>query len=465
MVFNSLNWKRDALIETDLRPDEEITDATTHETVRVETEWEKEGFRRVRFLARELPPVGYRSFLIRKSSGAAAADEAADMKPVIENQFYRITVDPQSGAVRSIYDKDLKREITDGQSPYSFGQYLYVTGGDPDHNGRTQMIHAYRNFAVPELTIHPAGGGKYLGAKKTPWGYSIKLSSSDVNTPAVNLEILLYDGQKRIDFNYTVDKTYTNDKEAVYFAFPTSAAAPRFAYGIQQGWVDPAKDLLKGASLEWFSIQKWMAAYDSTMAVGIVPLDASLASFGDINRGLWPDEFKPKTATMFSYAMNNYWHTNYRAGQGGTFRFRYVVTSGEGLDPAALSHLGWASMEAPPVDVVVGTDKAGNKNEPLPAEGTSFLTIDAANVVLVTWKRAEDGKGTILRLEETAGRDEDASIALPHARIVAAHECNSVEDDLEELPVTNERLQLKFRPYEVKTVRLATESAVKGGGE
>ena len=33
--------------------------------------------------------------------------------------------------------------------------------------------------------------------------------------------------------------------------------------------------------------------------------------------------------------MNNYWHTNYRAGQGGTFTFRYVMTSAERLDPAA----------------------------------------------------------------------------------------------------------------------------------
>ena len=78
---------------------------------------------------------------------------------------------------------------------------------------------------------------------------------------------------------------------------------------------------------------------DNFATVGIVPLDAPLASFGDINRGAWPGEFRPKSATLFSYAMNNYWHTNYRAAQGGDFTFRYVLTSEAKLDPAFLTRL------------------------------------------------------------------------------------------------------------------------------
>ena len=51
--------------------------------------------------------------------------------PVIENKYYRITIDAQSGAIQSIFDKELQRELVDTASPYRFGQYLYVTGGDP----------------------------------------------------------------------------------------------------------------------------------------------------------------------------------------------------------------------------------------------------------------------------------------------------------------------------------------------
>jgi alpha-mannosidase len=454
VVFNPLNWKRDALMETDLGRNEELFDLTTHERVPVEVLSNKENFVHARFLARDLPPVGYKCFQIRPSADAAAAPQSPEMNPVIENRYYRITVNPGTGAVESIFDKQLNRELVDPRSPYKFGQYLYVAGGDPKRNGLTRMIHPYETLPVAELTTYPAANGKYLGSQTTPWGHSIRLQSSSMNTPAIDLEILLYDDQKRIDFNYSVQKTYTTAKEGVYFAFPVAVASPQFAYATQQGWVDPAHDLLKGASLEWFSIQKWMSVRDSGMTVGIVPLDASLASFGDINRGLWPSEFAPKTSTLFSYAMNNYWHTNYRAGQGGAFTFRFALTSAKDFDPPALSRLGWESMEAPQVDSVINQDKVGDPDEPLPAEGTSFLEISAPNIALVTWKLAEDGKGTILRLQETAGKSTEASLTFPHFNIGSAMLSNSVEDNLRDLSVTDHQIHLEFRPNEVLTVRL-----------
>jgi hypothetical protein len=454
VVFNGLNWKRDALMETDLNRNDELYDLTTQERVPVEVLSDKENFAHVRFLASDLPPVGYKCFQIRAVPASSAVPSATEANPVVENKYYRITVDTETGAVQSIVDKQLDRELVDLHSLYKFAQYLYVMGGGPGRDGPTRMIHPFQALPVAELTIHPAIDGKYLGTKKTPWGHSIKLRSSDVNTPAIDLEIRLYDDQKRIDFDYSVQKSYTTAKEGVYFAFPTAVQSPQFAYATQQGWVDPAHDLLKGASLEWFNIQKWMAVHDSGMTVSIVPLDASLASFGDINRGLWPSEFTPKTSTLFSYAMNNYWHTNYRAGQGGVFTFRYVLTSAKDFDPQALSRLGWESMETPVLDSVINQDKVGNPDEPLPPEGASFLEINSPNIVLVTWKLAEDGKGTILRLQEAAGQPADVTITLQYSKIQSAALCNSVEDHLHDLTVTNNQIHLAFRPNEVLTVQL-----------
>lgn len=450
VVFNALNWKRSALVEADLPPNVELVDLTTHETVPVEVLAKKEGFVHVRFLASDLPSVGYKCFQFRHTSVPSSAGKDETANPVIENKYYRIEVDPQTGSVKSVFDKDLKRELVDAASPYRFGQYLYVTGGD----GMTRMIHPFKAFPVAQLVIHAASQGEYLGTEKTAWGSSIKLQSSDTNTPEINLEILLYNNEKKIEFRYTVQKTYTTAKEGVYFAFPVDVTAPKFAYATQQGIVDPSRDLFKGASLEWFNIQKWMAVSDSHATVAIVPIDASLASFGDINRGEWPEVFQPKTSTLFSYAMNNYWHTNYRAGQGGSFTFRYVMTSADHLDSAALSRLGWESMEQPTLDSVINQDKVGDPAAPLPPDGMSFLDIDTSNIVLVTWKIAEDGKGTILRLQETAGKETTANIRLPQEATHSAFLCNSVEDKLTALPVSSNHIHLTFHPYEVLTVRL-----------
>jgi alpha-mannosidase len=452
VVFNTLNWKRNALIETDLHEKQELVDIATNQVVPIEVVSDKNQMQRVRFLASDLPPVGYKCFQIRSVANRVSNGAATEKHTVIENKYYRITVDPLKGAVKSIFDKQLERELVNAHSPYGFGQYLYVTGGD----GKTQIIYPRNGLPLAKLTIHPSISGQYLGAVKTPWGYSIRLRSSDVNTPAIDLEILLYDSEKKIEFRYKVQKDYTTNKEAVYFAFPVATASPQFAYATQQGWVDPAKDMLKGASLEWFSIQKWMAAVDPHFTVGIVPVDASLASFGDINRGKWPGEFSPASSTIFSYAMNNYWFTNYRAGQGGNFTFRYVLTSADHFDPTALTRVGLESMEQPQLDQVIGhnRDKVGNPDKPLPAEGASFLGIDASNIALVTWKLAEDGNGTILRLQETAGRSADATLSFPHTSIYSADLCNAVEDKLQDLKVSRNQVKLIFHPHEVLTIRL-----------
>jgi hypothetical protein len=462
VVFNTLSWRRDALVETDLPPNAqhgtgaglEIVDLSNNQVVPMELVSRQNGVRHVRFVATDIPAVGYKCFELRKIPTSLAGSGDVDTSAVIENQYYRITVDPQTGSLRSIFDKQLNRELVDQRSPYRFGQYLYVTGGNPKHNDLTQMIHPYKTLPVAQLTVHPATGGAYLGTSRTPWGYAIKLRSTDINTPEINLEILLPNDKKEIQFRYTVQKTYTNEKEGVYFAFPAAVESPDFTYASQQGSVNPAHDILKGGDVEWFSVQKWMAVSNPQLAVGIVPVDASLATFGDINRGRWPVQFTPKSATIFSYAMNNYWHTNYRAGQGGTFNFQFVITSAPQLDPVALERLGSEEMDHPVLDWVTNQDKVGNPDEPLPAAGASFLNIDAKNVELVTWKQAEDSKGTIMRLQETAGQTAQAHLTFAHLNVRAAHVCDSVEDNVRPLDVSNNEIHLTLHPYEVVTIRL-----------
>ena len=449
VVFNSLNWKRDAVLETDLPLHSKLTDLTTHADVPLQVLSSKQDFLHVRFVAKDLPAVGYKCFQIAKSAAAPTQAKAAGDE-IVENQFYRIKVDPSSGSLASIYDKQLQHELVDTESPYKYGQYVYVTGGDGD----TRMINPFPALPPGKLTIHPATDGKYAGVTKTPWGESIRLTSSTVNTPKIETEVLLFNDQKKIEFRYHIDKQYTTTKEGVYIAFPVATAKPEFTYATQQDWINPAHDLMKGASLEWFNVQGWMAAHDNNAAVGIVPVDAPLASFGDINRGEWPGVFQPKSGTMFSYLMNNYWHTNYRAGQGGAFTFHFAMTSSAQLDGDALTHLAAEEMRPAELDHVVGQDKAGNPPRPLPAEGQGFLQTDNRHVLLTTWKQAENGKGTILRFAETAGKQEEAVVHLPHMDIASARLTSGVEAEGAALPIDGDGIRLSLMPFEVVTLRV-----------
>src|SRR5208282_191219 len=156
--------------------------------------------------------------------------------------------------------------------------------------------------------------------------------------------------------------------------------------------VDPSKNMMKGAGLEWFSVGHWVKASSGDWDVAIVPVDAPLVTLGDINRGVWPEEFAPKSSTIFSYVYNNYWHTNYRAEQGGQATFRYVMTSGAPLLPADLARFGRAAMTPLEIGEVIDQDKAGNPDEALEPAPLSFLQMDGPGVVVENWKAAEDGR-------------------------------------------------------------------------
>src|SRR5208337_1376261 len=226
----------------------------------------------------------------------------------------------------------------------------------------------------------------------------------------IETEVILFNGQKKIEFINHVHKREVYTKEAVYFAFPFAMEHPQFRYEIQNGFVDPSRDQLPGAGKEWFSAQHWVAAEQGGVTTALVPVDASLVALGDIARGIWPVEFGQRPGTIFSYVMNNYYFTNYAAGQGGEFTFRYVLTSGNDLPPAYLSRLGREEMSPLEVDQITSQDKAIDSPRLLDSAQASFLHVSRPDVVLETWKIAEDGEGTILRFLEVAGKENTVEV-------------------------------------------------------
>jgi alpha-mannosidase len=94
---------------------------------------------------------------------------------------------------------------------------------------------------------------------------------------------------------------------------------------------------------------------------------------------------------------------------------------------------------------------------PSPVHSASFLALDNANVVLSTWKRAEDGHGSILRLTEIAGSPETLRLSTPHLQMERAWQCSLLEECMQELPVRDGSVVTKLKPFEILTLRLETQ--------
>jgi len=451
IVFNPLNWKRDGEVTIDLDKGMEIADRATKEPVPYRVIHEGPNYRQVEFRAADVPPVGYKVYELRRAHTTPPAPQITTTT-TIESPFYRVELDPASGSIRGIYDKELKKELVDSLSPWRLGQYLYVTGGDEEPNSILQ----YRAVSPkPELHVHAAKDGRLISVEQTPWGWRAELSSSAENTPEIHTEIRIYKNEKKIQLIAEIDKKSELKKEAVYFAFPFAMTSPQFQYEIQNGVVDPAKDMYPGAGHEWFSIQHWISVQQDGVSATVMPLDAPLATFGDINRGEWPTEFGQRKGSIFSYAMNNYWHTNYRAAQGGHFRFRYVITSATHTDGAALSRMGWEESTPLEQDQIRSQDKALDLPRPLNGNAASFLAIDDPDLLLNTWKPAEDGNGTILRFIDLGGEPRTVTIHSPLLSISRIVATDAVERDQKPIvPEDEHTFKIQVRTHQILTVRL-----------
>lgn len=482
IVFNTLNWKRSGSVAMDLDKGQELVDSSTNQPVPTEVlaslSHSKTGLgseaasRHIRFIALDVPALGYKVYSVRQMSTEPPAPKS-EPSPTLENSYYKVQLDAETGSVRSIYDKQLQRELVSQDSPYRFGEYLYVTGGDKVPN---TILHYDRVSPKPELEVHPSENGKIVSVERTPSGQVAHLESTAFNTPSIKTEIRLFDNEKKIELVEDVDKTEVLTKEAAYFAFPFDQKHPQFQYEIQNGVVDPSKDLYAGAGYEWFTAQHWVSVQQDGVSGTVMPLDTPLITLGDINRGLWPEKFGERSGTVFSYAMNNYWDTNYRASEGGHFTFHYVVTSAPSTNPADLSRMGWEEITPLEADIVTSQDKAAinstqeqangqsqtisipanlNPSSNLDAKQQGFLEVEDRNVLLETMKPAEDGNGTILRFLDFGGTERPVTVRIPYLHLAHAWQTDAVERDQAAMPITADgKLQFTMHPNEIVTIRV-----------
>lgn len=460
-VMNSLNWARSGLVEFDLQDGTEIFDGIAAQVVPYEVLFVGKGiqlpgfgsgYRRVRFEARDVPALGYKLYSLRPTTAATASVAAAAGGETIESRFYRLVIDASSGGIKSLVDKETGKELVDQASPYRLGAFLYVTGGDDIPNNSLYRFGAGLN--PPKLDVHPAADGKLDAIRKTPFGTVIVLSSAARNTPTIRTEITLYDNEKRIDLRYDIHKDRDLHRESAYIAFPWKAERPWFAYSTQTAWVNPAIDELPGGSREWYVARRWTTVGAPDAAITIAPVDAPLVAFGDIVRGNWPERFAPKTSTVFSWLMNNYWATNFLAWQGGDFTFRYAITSAPVFDAAATGRFGSEALtplEATAVPAATGPSI-------LPATKASMLRVEGASVELSTWKVAEDGDGSILRLQETAGKAATVRVGSEYIAFDRAWLASGTEDNRSEITTRNGEIEFLIQPFQTATVRVRTSA-------
>ena len=172
---------------------------------------------------------------------------------------------------------------------------------------------------------------------------SVVITSTAPGCNSLARELTVSAGCDRLDIANTVDKQNIYAPEGVHFAFPFDVAEGVVRMDIPWAVARVETDQLPGACKNYFTVQRWVDVANDTLGVTLATIDAPLVEVGRITCDPtavgWIEHLEP-SQTLFSYVMNNYWETNYKAGQDGPTLFRYSICPHGKYDAAAVGRFG-----------------------------------------------------------------------------------------------------------------------------
>lgn len=448
IVYNPLPWERDAFVfspATGIDTAIGLADPVTNEPT---PKWVTD--HGISFVAQDLPPLGYKVF---PWSNAASFPESVlnTQDTAIENRLYRVVVDPRTGLVQSWYDKRLRQELLDERGSYGLGQLVHERIDDPA--GRASLFDGAKGGKQRRTPLTRTGAicTQVRSGRQSPLAAGLISEFTAPGCRSVTQEVVLYEHQDWVDLFITVDKLPVTDPEAIYIAFPFHIPRSVTRYDSAAGITQVDRDLLEGTCRDWVVAQNWVNFSNDRIGVTVATPDAPLVQFGRINTGRWQTRFAPRSATMLSWIMNNYWHTNYAAQQSGETTFQYRLTSHEGeFDPVAAWRFG--AETAHPAIVEATTE---NPNGALPGDVHSCLRVEPAHVVVSALRASDDGAGMIAHLREIAGIDTVARIT--PASLGAAARVTPIGESIEGsvLPALDGSVIAHIPAHGLVTIRLS----------
>jgi hypothetical protein len=400
------------------------------------------------FVARDVPPFGYKVFKIGDKAPASPSNDLVVGPDTLESRFYRIRIDSKAGGISSIYDKELKRELVDQSASHRVNQFVM------------RWIQSGKTEGPTSVTVQKGQSGPVYG--------SLIIKAQGPGCPQITQEVMVYDQIKRIDFANRILKDSTPLQE-IYFAFPFKMNEPRFRFEGSNSVVAPFRDQFPGSNTNYYAVQHWADVSDGEFGITLSPVESHLLEFG----GLWPNYCSqahhgidppgygaafvtPEQVTrghIYAFVMSSNFRTNFQPVQQSEILFHYSLTTHEGdWQNGGCARFGWGIANPFIIDSVRGTQDGA-----LAPDTMSFCSIDKANVLLTTLKQAEDGDGIIIRLIETEGKETMASVMLPHMVVAEAMITNLVEEDNDQASFSEHEIQVMLRAFGITTVRMRTD--------
>ncbi len=413
----------------------------------------------IRFLARDMPPYGYRAYSIQPAKNPPE-DTIVDEGLTIKNDLLSVTLDPYQGTF-TLFDLQTGRSFSDLN--------LYVDGGDRGDTytfcppQRDTLISAPMNTPLHvKRIISPVSQSlEYLQIFRLP---SMLSPERDARLPlaaqfspiSVTTRLQITEDVPRVDVDVTVDNAAKDHRLRVHF--PTGTPAETALFDGHFEIVHRAVDLPLNTK-EW--AQQPTSEQPQRAFVTVLGHETGLTI---ANRGLpevavlSDDSHSEIALTLLRCVgwLNRDDLPNRRGGAGlslavpgaqnlGTYQFEYSIIP-HSSDPLPAWQESWA-FQTPLVARVTGHHEGTLKPE------GSFVTCDNPRFILSTVKMVENGQELIVRGYSISTEEEQVTLqlALPFSQAVFAR----LDETRTGEAVTSEgngRYTFTVRPAEIITL-------------
>jgi alpha-mannosidase len=426
VVFNPLFWDRTDAVETEAAfpadaaaPGLKVLDAQGNETpCQVLERGARNGavVFRVLFVAENVPSFGYKVFRVVPAASRTASTSALSVTTgSLENEFLRVSLDPRTGWVTSLFDKRGGREVL--AAP---GNYLEALTDEPKSMSAWELGLKGRVARVGE------SGARIEIIEKGPVRVAVRITSA-FRESRFTQDLILTRGIPRLDCRLSLDWQERNIM--IKAAFPAAAKNSQAFYEIPFGAVARPADGSEVPALRWIDLTDESGLFGVSLLndckYGFDVKDNTLR-LSVVHGATNPDPEADRGRQELVYSLfphQGSWQ------EAGTVQRGYELNTPL-LARTAMVHAG-----------------------PLPAQ-TSFVRVQAPPGVIVSALKKEYGyynRGFILRAYETFGKKADASLEM--AWPVRAAEASLIDYSLKRVETPGDKIALSFEPYEIKTVK------------
>jgi hypothetical protein len=383
-------------------------------------------YRVIRFVAKDVPPMGYRTYRISTEPAAPLELSCDEKAGVIESPFFKATLDPKNGRIASLIDKRSGRELVDSSAPQGFGQYLY------ERHERNELVEWTQKSLYPQYEQHKMIFSAYdlpdgvKSVSTAPSGMDVAFKMSPIDVSATMTGVISGAGEPQkvyirltfsgitptADFEIGWDKAPDTWPEAGWLCFPFKCDDFQFRVGRLGADLDPVKDMtVENANYHFSWIDTGVAAYDATTGAGVAicPLDSPIVSLGEPGEYKFNKLYAPTKPYVYVNLYNNHWRTNFAAwiGDGRRMASRTRLWAFDKFN--AESALYSPAMET---RVPIAASRSTARPGKLPP-AQAGLTLSRKGVMATAFGPNPDGAGTLLRVWEQGGVSGELTVTLP----------------------------------------------------